>query len=404
MSVVVANHKLCITDLDKSSLEGKTALVRVDFNVPIQSGDILDDSRIQESLPTIQYLVEANSKVVLVSHLGRPKGVDDTYRLDPIQARLSELLSIPVTKLDDCIGDSVQASVQSMSNGDLVLLENVRFYSEETLNDHSFSKALASLADFFVLDAFGTAHRAHSSTCGVAEFIPAYSGLLLQKELHVLSEIISSPKRPFLAIVGGSKVSTKLPVLKSLLGKVDTLFIGGGMVYTFLKAQGFETGTSLVEDDQIDEAALFLDAAKTTQTKILFPEDHVVADKFSEDAAISVVASSVIPETMMGLDMGPESIKKISELLPEMGCILWNGPVGVFEMAPFAKGTMAIASVLADCEGMTVVGGGDSVSAIKKAGVASAITHVSTGGGAVLELLEGKVLPGVSILNERASV
>ena len=336
--------------------------------------------------------------------MGRPKGTpNDAYRLTPIQDRLSELLSCPVTKLDDCVGSSVEKAVNDMTNGDVILLENVRFYSEETDNDVQFAKSLASLADLFVLDAFGTAHREHASTFGVAQFIPAYSGLLLQKEIQVLSDIITDPDRPFLAIVGGSKVSTKLPVLKSLLGKVDYLFIGGGMVYTFLKAQGYETGTSLVEEDQIEEALQFLEVAKSTQTKIIFPEDHVVADKFSEDASISITDSSLIPSTMMGLDMGPESIKSLSDLLPKMKCVLWNGPVGVFEMAPFSKGTMAIASVLATCDGMTVIGGGDSVSAIKQAGVASQMTHVSTGGGAVLELLEGKVLPGVSILTERTN-
>ena len=399
---MMARMKKSVHDLRSSDLSGKTVFLRADLNVPLKDGLILDDSRITEALPTIQYLKKSGAKLVLASHLARPNGeVVDALRLTPIQKRLSELLDMDVQKTDDCIGESVKQSVSSLQSGDVLLLENIRFYKEETENDTQFAKQLADLADIFVLDAFGTAHRAHASTVGIASFLPAYSGLLLTKELTFLSTAIKEPKRPFMAIVGGSKVSTKLPVLQSLLDVVDFLYIGGGMVFTFMKAQGFSVGTSLVESEHIETAARFLEHAAKSKTEVLFPHDHLIADSFSNDALTSVVDNDSFPDTMMGLDIGPKSLEFLCHRLQDMKMVLWNGPVGVFELSNFAKGTMGIAEALASNDCISIVGGGDSVSAIKQAGVSDGITHISTGGGASLELLEGKDLPGISVLLDK---
>jgi phosphoglycerate kinase len=393
--------KKSIADLSEKDLKGQRVLVRVDFNVPMdKEKKITDDNRIRESLPTIKYLSERGAKVILVSHLGRPSGVTEDLRLNPIAKRLEELLKKKVLKLDDTVGEEVEQAISKMNNGDVVLLENVRFYKEEEANDEQFARKLAELADIYVNDAFGTVHRAHASTAGVAQFLPAYAGFLIQKELDVMGKALADPKRPFVAIIGGAKISTKIAVLKNLLNKVDTLIIGGGMVYTFLKARGLEIGKSLVEDKSIDQAKIFMAQAEAGKAKVIFAKDVVVASEMSDKAVTKVVKVEQIPPDMMGVDAGPETIKIIKEEIKKAGTVVWNGPVGVFEIPKFAKGTNEIAKALADSKAVSIIGGGDSAAAVEAAGVADKITHISTGGGASLEFLEGKELPGIAVLQE----
>jgi len=382
---------------------GKRALVRVDFNVPLdKSGDVTDDTRIKAALPTINYLIEQKANVILVSHLGRPKGkVDERYKMDPVARRLSELLGRMVVKIDDCVGDIPREAVEKMQPGDVILLENVRFYPEEEKNDEKFARRLAELADIFVNDAFGTAHRAHASTEGVAEFLPAVAGFLMEKELAALGKLLAEPEHPFVAIIGGAKVSDKIAVISNLLGKVDTLIIGGGMANTFLKAQGYDVGKSLLEVDKVDLAKGLMNEARGRGVNLLLPVDVVVAPGASLDAEQKVVPVDQIPAEWMALDIGPDSIGRFTEALKTAKTVVWNGPMGVFEMAAFARGTGAVARALAEIDATTVIGGGDSVAAVKKAGVADKVTHISTGGGASLEFLEGKQLPGVVALQDK---
>ena len=395
-------NKQSIKDLGLAALKAKRVLVRVDFNVPLEGGVITDDVRIRESLPTIKYLIQNQARVIIMSHLGRPKGkVKDEFRLNPVATRLQDLLGQPVKKLDDCIGEDVEKAVAALGNGQVLLLENVRFYKEEEENNESFTKKLAVLGDIFVNDAFGTAHRAHASTEGVAHFLPAYAGFLIQKELDFLGKAISDPERPFACIIGGAKVSSKINVLKNLLGKVDTLLIGGGMAYTFFKAQGLEVGKSLCEKDYLEEAKMFLSLAKSSKTKVLLPVDTVVADAFNNDAHTKIVSINEIPADWEGMDIGPKSIETFKAALEGARTIVWNGPLGVFEMNNFSKGTFAIAKVLAESTATTIIGGGDSAAAVEKAGLADKISHISTGGGASLEFLEGKELPGIAILKDK---
>lgn len=401
--------KKSVSSLSKTDLEGKRVFVRCDLNVPLDGSKITDDTRIRASVPTIKYLSENGAKVLLTSHLGRPKGKDEKFTLAPVATRLSECLGSDVKFVSDCIGDTVGDAVKEMSNGDVALLENVRFYPEEEKNEAEFAKSLAANADLYVNDAFGTAHRAHGSTEGVAKHLsPAVAGFLLQKELDYLEGTVANPNKPFAAIVGGSKVSTKITVIESLLEKVDKLIIGGGMVFTFLKARGLSVGSSLVEEDLLDLAKKLEGIAKEKGVELILPTDVVVADKFAPDANTQVVPATEIPDGWMGLDNGPDSTAMINEKLGECKTIIWNGPVGVFEMEKFSAGTFAIAHTMADLTAngvTTIVGGGDSVAAVEKAGLADKLSHISTGGGASLELLEGKVLPGVAALNEeQASV
>ncbi|KAH7654507.1 Phosphoglycerate kinase protein [Dioscorea alata] len=397
--------KKSVGDLKGADLKSKRVFVRVDLNVPLDENlNITDDTRIRAAVPTIKYLMEHSARVILSSHLGRPKGVTPKYSLKPLVPRLSELLGVNVEMANDCIGEEVEKMVAALPDGGVLLLENVRFHKEEEKNDPEFSKKLASLADLYVNDAFGTAHRAHASTEGVAKFLkPAVAGFLMQKELDYLVGAVANPKKPFAAIVGGSKVSTKIGVIESLFEKVDILILGGGMIFTFYKAQGYSVGSSLVEEDKLDLATALIEKAKTKGVSLLLPTDVVIADKFAADANSKVVPASEIPDGWMGLDVGPDSIKTFSETLDTTQTIIWNGPMGVFEFEKFAAGTEAIAKKLADLTGKgatTIIGGGDSVAAVEKAGLADKMSHISTGGGASLELLEGKPLPGVLALDD----
>jgi len=400
---MMAAKKMSVGDLSKADLEGKRVFVRCDLNVPLDGKTITDDTRVRASVPTIKYLMENGAKVILSSHLGRPKnGPEDKFSLAPVSERLSKLLGKNVTMAPDCIGDKVAELVGKMSNGDVMLLENVRFYPEEEKNDKEFAKKLAANADLFVNDAFGTAHRAHGSTAGVTEFLkPSVAGFLLQKELDYLQGAVSEPKRPFAAIVGGSKVSSKIGVIESLMEKVDKIVIGGGMVFTFLKARGLNVGSSLVEEDKLDLAKELEAKAAAKGIKFILPTDVILADKFDANANTKVAKCTEIEDGWMGLDNGPDSTKMIQAELADCKTVIWNGPMGVFEYEKFAKGTFDVAETLAslsDCT--TIIGGGDSVAAVEKAGLAEKFSHVSTGGGASLELLEGKVLPGVVALND----
>lgn len=382
---------------------GKRVLVRVDFNVPMnEKQEITDDRRIRAAIPTIQYLVDLKAKVILVSHLGRPKGKPTPqFRMDPVAKRLSELLGRDVKKVDDVIGDVPARAIAEMKDGDVILLENVRFYKEEEANDEGFARKLADLADIFVNDAFGTAHRAHASTAGVAKFLPAVAGFLMQKEIETMGRALENPVRPFVAILGGAKVSDKIGVIKNLIGKVDTLIIGGGMAYTFLKAKGYEVGDSLLEADKIDLASSLMQMAEQRGIEFLLPVDVVVADRFAPDANAKIVKSSQIPKGWQGVDIGPETVDAFKEAIKGAGTVIWNGPMGVFEMERFAVGTREIAEALAKSGAITIVGGGDSAAAIEQMGYADKMTHVSTGGGASLEFLEGLELPGVAVLQDR---
>ena len=397
--------KKTIATLTEADLKGKRVFVRCDFNVPVDADrNITDDTRIRAALPTIQALTSKGAKVILASHFGRPKGVDEALRLTPVAKRLSELLGQTVVKTDDCIGDEAAAEVAAMNNGDVVLLENVRFHPEEEKNDPEFAKKLASVADLYVNDAFGTAHRAHASTEGVTKYLsPSVAGLLVEKELKFLQDAIENPKRPLAAIVGGSKVSSKIGVIETLIDKVDKIFLGGGMIFTFYKARGMSVGSSLVEDDKLELARTLEAKAKAKGVQFLLPTDVLVADKFSAEANTQIVSVDAIPDGWMGLDIGPDSIKTFQAALADVKSVIWNGPMGVFEIDKFAKGTEAIAHTLAQLTPTgttTIIGGGDSVAAVEKVGLADQMSHISTGGGASLELLEGKVLPGIAALDE----
>ncbi|KAM3090160.1 phosphoglycerate kinase [Phormidesmis sp. 146-35] len=397
--------KKTVNNLSSSDLQGKRVLVRADFNVPVDDqGNITDDTRIRAALPTIQNLTSKGAKVILCSHFGRPKGVDDKLRLTPVSQRLSELLGQPVAKTNDCIGDEVSAAVSQLKEGDVLLLENVRFYKEEEKNDPEFAQKLAAVADLYVNDAFGTAHRAHASTEGVTKYLkPSVAGLLVEKELEYLQNAIEQPQRPLAAIVGGSKVSSKIGVIETLLDKVDKLLIGGGMIFTFYKARGLSVGKSLVEEDKLELAKTLEAKAKEKGVALLLPTDVVLADNFSADANTQIASIESIPDGWMGLDIGPDSIKVFQEALADCKSVIWNGPMGVFEFDKFAAGTEAIAHTLAELTPKgttTIIGGGDSVAAVEKVGLASQMSHISTGGGASLELLEGKELPGIAALDE----
>ena len=394
---------MTIEDLNPS---GKRVLVRVDFNVPMdESLKITDDTRIRESMKTIQYLSDKGAKVVLCSHLGRPKGVDEKLRLKPIADRLAELIKKPVLALKESVGPDVEKAVAGMKNGDIVLLENIRFHAEEEKNNPEFSKKLAALADVYVNDAFGTAHRAHASTEGVTKYVAqSVAGFLMMKEINYMGGALSDPARPFVAIIGGSKISTKIDVIKNLMKVVDVLIIGGGMAYTFLKARKFEIGKSLVENDKIDLAKELMGQSIDTDVPLLLPIDHVIADKFDVKANVRTVPRGGILSDWEGMDIGPSTVEKYATFVRTAKTIFWNGPVGVFEMEPFAKGTFAIAKLLAEASekgAVTIVGGGDSVAAVTQMGLASKMSHISTGGGASLEFMEGKPLPGIVALTDK---
>jgi len=393
-------NKKTVRDIDVS---GKKVLVRCDFNVPQdENGNITDTRRIVGALPTIKYLIEHNAKVILCSHLGRPKGeVNPKFSLAPVQKELSKELGIEVKLANDIIGESAKALTKDMKDGEVVLLENVRFDKREEENDREFAKELASLAEIYVNDAFGTAHRAHGSTAGVAEFLPAVSGFLIEKEINFLGDALNNPERPFVAILGGKKVSDKITVINNLLEKVDTLIIGGGMAYTFLKAEGLNTGTSIVEEDKLDLAKELLEKAKAKNVKMLLPVDVKLAKEFANDAESKIVKVDEIEDGWMGLDIGPETIEEYKSVLETAKTVIWNGPLGVFEFENFAYGTNKVAEILGNLNATTVIGGGDSAAAIEKAGYADKMTHISTGGGASLEFLEGKNLPGIDCLLEK---
>ena len=399
--------KLSIRDL---SLNNHRVLMRVDFNVPLEDGRVIDDTRIRETLPTIEYALRHGARLVLVSHLGRPKGKPNpALSLKPAAERLRMLLDKELARGEnvgfcpECIGPEAEEMAGRLEQGQTLLLENLRFHPEEEANDPKFAKQLAGLADYYVNDAFGTAHRAHASTVGVTRFVQkSAAGLLMEKELQYLGKVLRHPERPFIAILGGAKVSDKIGVIRNLLDKVDVLIIGGGMAYTFLKAQGEPVGKSLVEEDKVELAQQLLKEAKTHKVKFMLPSDHVVAEKIDPSAMVQTVASGHIPANMMALDIGPKTIEAFTEEIARALTIVWNGPMGVFEVAPFAKGTFKVAHAIAENVGATsIVGGGDSVSAVNAAGVADKITHISTGGGASLEFLEGKKLPGVEALTDK---
>lgn len=393
------NPKKTMNDVE---VKGKRVFVRVDFNVPMEDGKITDDTRIRAALPTIKHLVDEGAKVILASHLGRPKGeVVEDMRLTAVGNRLAELLGKPVLKLDESVGETVKTAVHNMNDGDVVLLENVRFHKGEEKNDAELAKQFAELAEIYVNDAFGAAHRAHASTAGIAEYLPAVSGFLLQKELDVLGKALSDPERPFTAIIGGAKVKDKIGVIDHLLDKVDNLIIGGGLAYTFVKAQGHEIGNSLVEEDKIELAKEFMQKAKDKGVNFLMPVDAVVASEFSKDADSKVVDIDAIPTDWMGLDIGPKTVALYADTIKNSKLIIWNGPMGVFEMEKFADGTKGVAEAMAETAGYTIIGGGDSAAAVEKFHVADKMDHISTGGGASLEFMEGKELPGVVALNDR---
>ena len=394
-------NKKTLKDIDVS---GKKVLVRCDFNVPLdkETGVITDNRRIRAALPTIQYLLENNAKVILCSHLGRPKGEFNLkYSLKPVAEELTKLLDKEVKLSKDVIGDDAKELTSNIKEGEIVLLENVRFHAEEEKNDSEFAKSLASFAEIYVNDAFGTAHRAHGSTAGVADYLPAVSGFLIEKELEFLGGALENPKKPFVAILGGAKVSDKIGVIENLIEKVDTLIIGGGMAYTFFKAKGYGIGTSICEDDKIELAKSLLEKAETKGVRILLPVDNKVAKEFSNDSEYIEVASDKIPDDYMGMDIGSKTIENFKEVLKDAKTVVWNGPLGVFEFDKFAQGTNEVAKILGSLDAITIIGGGDSAAAIEKMGLADKMTHISTGGGASLEFLEGKTLPGIECLQDK---
>ena len=388
-------NKKTVRDID---VKGKRVLVRVDFNVPMKDGVITDDRRITSALPTINYLIAQGARVILSSHLGRPKdGPDDSLRMKPVAARLAEHIGKPVATVSDCIGPEAEAAAMSLKDGDVLLLENVRFHKAETKNDPEFVAQLAKLAEVYVNDAFGSAHRAHASTEGVAHHLPAVSGFLMEKELDYLGQALESPKRPFVAILGGAKVADKIPVITNLLPQVDKLIIGGAMAFTFIKAQGGEIGASLLDAERLDFCK---EVMETAGDKVLLPVDVVAAASFDAEET-QITPADAVPEGMLGLDIGPASVKLFAEAVANAGTVVWNGPMGVFEKPQFAAGTQGLAAALAASEAVTIIGGGDSAAAVEQLGYADKMTHISTGGGASLEFLEGKVLPGVAALLDR---
>ena len=392
-------NKMSVKDID---VAGKKVLVRCDFNVPLKDGVITNDKRIVAALPTIKYLKENGAKVILCSHLGRPKGEWlPEFSLAPVAKRLSELLECEVRMSKDVIGEDAKDISATIKEGEVALLENVRYYKEETKNVPEFAKELASLAEIFVNDAFGTAHRAHASTTGVADYIPAVCGFLIQKEIDVMGKALDNPVRPFVAVLGGAKVSDKIGVITNLLEKVDTLIVGGAMAYTFLKAEGHNVGISLCEEDKLELACELLAKAKEKGVSLLLPVDHIAADKFDETAEPVAVEGKDIPDGLMGMDVGPKSVELFKEAVKNAKTVIWNGPMGVFEFKNFAGGTFAVAEAIAETDCISIIGGGDSVAAVTKLGFADKMTHISTGGGASLEFLEGLELPGIAALNEK---
>ena len=393
-------NKMSISDID---VRGKRVIARVDFNVPLDAeGHITDDKRIRGALPTIRYIIENGGKLILVSHLGRPKnGPEAKFSMKPAAKRLSELLGKEVILAQDVIGEDARTKAAALKDGEVLMLENVRFHKEEEKNDPAFAKELASLAEIYVNDAFGTAHRAHASTAGLADYLPSACGFLIKKELDVMGKALDNPERPFVAILGGAKVSDKISVIENLLDKVDTLIIGGGMAYTFFKSQGYGVGNSLCEMDKLELAGSLLAKAKEKGVNLLLPVDTMVGKEFKADTESKVVSSHAIPDDWMGLDIGPETIKLFSNAVRNAKTVVWNGPMGVFEMEKFAVGTKKVAEALAESGAITIVGGGDSAAAVEQLGFADKITHISTGGGASLEFLEGKELPGIAVINEK---
>ena len=393
-------NKKTVRDID---VKGKKVIVRVDFNVPLdENGNITDDKRIVGALPTIKYLVDNNAKTILVSHLGRPKnGFEDKFSMRPTVDRLSKLLGIEVKLAKDVIGEDAVNKAASLKDGEVLMLENVRFHKEETKNDPEFAKSLSKLAEIYVNDAFGTAHRAHASTAGLADYLPAVCGFLIEKEITFMGKALENPERPFVAILGGSKVSDKIGVIENLLNKVDSLIIGGGMAYTFLKAKGYEIGGSICEDDKIDLAKELMERAKKENVKLLLPVETVVAKEFKNDTEYKTVASNAIEKEWSGMDIGAKTIELFAEEIKKAKTIVWNGPMGVFEFPNFATGTKEIAKAVAESKAVSIVGGGDSAAAVEQLGYADKITHISTGGGASLEFLEGKVLPGIDVLMDK---
>lgn len=394
-------NKKTIEDID---VQGKKVLVRCDFNVPLADGVITDDKRIRESIPTIRYLADHGAAVILCSHLGRPKEDDEESKkkatLAPVAKRLAELMGKEVKFTTDIVGDEAKAMAADLKSGEILVIENVRFFKAETKNDPDYAKALASLADIYVNDAFGTAHRAHASTAGVADYLPAVCGYLIQKEISIMGGALTEPKRPFVAILGGAKVSDKIGVITNLIDKVDTLIIGGAMAYTFNAARGRKIGDSKFEEDKVELAKEILAKAEAKGVKFLLPEDNMGADAFDVNANTKVFEGD-IEDGWQGLDIGPKTMETFAAAVKDAGTVVWNGPMGVFEMAPFAKGTIAVAKAIAESDAISIIGGGDSAAAVEQLGFADKMTHISTGGGASLEFLEGKVLPGIACLNEK---
>ena len=393
-------NKKTVRDID---VKNKKVIVRVDFNVPLdENGNITDDKRIVGALPTIKYLIDNGAKTILVSHLGRPKdGFEDKFSMRPARDRLSKLLGIEVVLAKDVIGEDAKKKASELKAGEVLMLENVRFHKEETKNDPAFAKSLSELAEIYVNDAFGTAHRAHASTAGLADYLPAVCGFLIEKEIQFMGKALENPQRPFVAILGGSKVSDKIGVIENLLDKVDSLIIGGGMAYTFLKAMGYPIGGSICEDDKLDLAKSIMKRAKEANVKLLLPVENVVAKEFKNDTEYKTVKSDSIESDWSGMDIGAETIKLFTEEIKNAKTIVWNGPMGVFEFPNFAVGTKAIAKAVAESGAVSIVGGGDSAAAVEQLGYADKITHISTGGGASLEFLEGKVLPGIDVLMDK---